>query len=273
MIDFFRSFFGGSSGKRTVLGNKVSVDVKEAEMIRDSNARIALLEKLAKRYKETSYGEKFKSVHEKTLKVHAYLVARKRIQELEIFHLQKTEHFINAFTVIMDVHQRHEEHIFDPAKSVPKDKMTPTYFQTLRMKMAREKKAQFDSARQQVHQVSALEAEAKPPEAARLVVPDVNLHSYSKVVYFKQTPKGLINLEIGFTSSKSDKESFLEHVAVRLGIDAKSLSYVGNALVNIPGSKLHPKTYLPLLYWNGFTYALNLSDYRLFPVKLYRKMK
>jgi hypothetical protein len=84
MIELVRSFFGLKrlSGKRTVVGNPVSVDLKEVRYIRDSNNRLSLLHTLWNRYKGTPHEPKIKTVYEKTNNIHNYLVARKKLTEL-----------------------------------------------------------------------------------------------------------------------------------------------------------------------------------------------
>ena len=109
MIKLMRSLFGigGSSNKRTVLGKSISVDLKDVEYIKDSSNRLSTLHELYTRYRGTPHEQKIKIVYEKTKNIHNYLVTRNRLHELELFHIQNTEHFINTFTVIMDVHQEY----------------------------------------------------------------------------------------------------------------------------------------------------------------------
>jgi hypothetical protein len=73
--------------------------------------------------------------------------------------------------------------------------------------------------------------------------------------------------EIGFTSSETEKETFLTEVRARLGI--KNIAYLGNALVNIPQSNgVSVNELVPVIRWQSCIYALNLNDFRLFPVKI-----
>jgi hypothetical protein len=52
------------------------------------------------------------------------------------------------------------------------------------------------------------------------------------------------------------------------------MSYVGNAIVNIPNNNgTYPTGYVPVIHWKGFLYVINLNDYRLFPVKMQRSRK
>ncbi len=114
MIKFVRSLFGlnGSSSKRAVAGASISMDLQEVAYINDSNHRLAALLNLYKSYKETLHGDKIKKVYEKTKQIHDYLISKKRVHELEIFHIRNTDNFINTFALIIEVHHRHKQIAF-----------------------------------------------------------------------------------------------------------------------------------------------------------------
>ena len=111
MINFVRSLLRWTSftNNRTVLGRPVSVDIREATYVQDSKTRLNALYHLYNRFRGTPHEQKLKLVYEKTKNIHAYLVARKKVHELELFHIRHTEHFINTFTVILDAHQRQQD--------------------------------------------------------------------------------------------------------------------------------------------------------------------
>ena len=61
-------------------------------------------------------------------------------------------------------------------------------------------------------------------------------------------------------------------MAARVGLYKPDISYVGNALVQIPGVNGDGAAgYAPVINWKGYMYALDLNDYRLYPVRIYRK--
>ncbi len=103
-------------GTRTVLVNPGGADVQAVHYIRASNARLNALHTLYDRYKGTPHADKILSVFEKSKQIHNYLVSKKRAHELELFHVRNTEHFLNTFTTIINVHQRHVADTFVPEK-------------------------------------------------------------------------------------------------------------------------------------------------------------
>ncbi len=111
MIKFVRSLFGikEPSSKRVVAGASTSFDLQEVAYIKDSNHRLSALLNLYKSYKQTLHGEKIKKVYEQTKKIQDYLISKRRVHELELFHIQNTDNFLNTFALIVDVHQRHKE--------------------------------------------------------------------------------------------------------------------------------------------------------------------
>lgn len=274
MMQFFRSLFGfgGSSGTRTVVGHHVPpVDIKDVGYLTASKARLDTLFHLYNRYKNTPHYPKIKSVHQKTKIIHEYLVARNRLHELELFHIQNTEHFINTFTVIMDAYESQHGIHPDPAKKGSKGR---TILSSMRQE-SRRKAAYVEKPTEMIkpvgrQEISALRKEAGS-EVPELSVPDVLINTYARIPYVEEgNVEGLPAGEIGFTSTEEEKEAFLQYVSARLGI--KDLSYLGNALVHIPNSDgTYPTGLVPIIHWEGFLYALNLNDFRVFPVRIYRK--
>jgi hypothetical protein len=280
MIKYVWSFlgFGGSSSERTVVGNRVPVDLKEVAYIRDSNARLSALHHLVSRYKGTPHEPKLKAVFEKTKNIHTYLAGQKRTHELELFHVRHTDHFINTFTVIMDVHQRQKSSTPPPPPETEpiaeaKAEVLLEKFEAERISRTHETKKIAEMVSPMSSQGPFADAVESSTEGPRLSVPDIAINTYSKIIYLREdTMNGLTAREIGFTSTKQEKENFLSCVSARLGINKTGMSYYGNAMVTMPGSNgSSPTGYVPILHWKGYTYALNLNDYRLFPVRLSRK--
>lgn len=275
MMQFFRSLFGlgGSSGARTVVGHSVPVDVKNVGYLAASKARLDTLHHLYSRYKDTPHVFKIKAVHDKTKKIHDYLVSRNSLHELELFHIQNTEHFINTFSVIMDAYESQHGISSTSAKKGSKvgTRLNKTKTENGRMP------GHADKLRDLIRPVSGQKAfvskEDARSEVPELSVPDVSINTYSRIPYVAEGAEdGVSAGEIGFTSSEQEKEAFLQYVSDRLGIE--SLSYLGNALVNIPNSNgSRPTGLVPVIHWQGFLYALNLNDFRIFPVRIYRKSR
>ncbi len=290
MIKFVRSFFGlnKSSSNRTVAGTSVSYDLQEVAYIKDSNDRLAALQNLQKRYKGTVHEEKIKSVYEKTKKIHTYLVSRKRIHELELFHIRNTEHFINTFTLIIDVYQ---SGLQQKEEQQQKEQLQPNGKETARPVLIQEQEDQIPLSKAEsksppqkgelyeiVERVrnknktgSTVFLEDVGAEVPTLAIPEISINSIAKVLYLKEDSSGnKITHEISFISSQQEKEAFQGFVSSRLGI--KDIYYVGNARINLPRSKDSlPEEMVPVFYWGNFLYALSLDDYRIFPVKIIRK--
>jgi hypothetical protein len=268
MINLIRSFFtwSGSAHTRTVAGNQVSVDKKEAAYIRDSNTRLQALFTLGKKYMGMPQEPKMRSVYEKTKDIHTYLVTRKRTQELELFHLQHTDHFINTFTVIWQAHQRNPESPMAASPPAPGAVLPAGTFKT------HGRPAAINTGQEAGHapngRVSLPLTEEPKPQLPRLAAPNIRINPNAKVLYHLQAPaaEGGKTREIGFTSPAQEKESFLALVSARFGI--RNILYMGNALVNIPDTAGPNHTGLvPVIQWQGSLYALNLIDNRFFPVK------
>ncbi|WP_114783798.1 hypothetical protein [Botryobacter ruber] len=275
MIEFLRSLFGLSdvTGNRTVVGGgPVSVDARQVQYIKDSNLRIAALHQLYTRYKGTPHEAKLKEVYTKTKDIHVHLVHKKRVHELELFHLQNTDHFLNTFTIILDVHQKHTAPATTATAPEPE-----SFFKNLKSAtatLAGKTKPVTEPARQpaiQRHQEPARTAVADAPAAT---LPEVSIDTSSRIRYNSEDEKGIPTTKaIGFTSSQEEKEAFLAHVASRVGMYRRDVTYVGNAMLTLPAAYSGPPSaaYAPILHWRGLTYALSLSDYRLYPVKIYRR--
>lgn len=269
-----RSLFGlgSSSGKRIVVGNSLAIDVKDVGHLKESNTRLTDLHQLYSRYRGTPHAHKIKLVYEKTKNIHDYLLSRNRVYELALFHIQHTEHFLNTFTTILDVHQGNYEpsaaaKVADPAVSMQQ--------QLLKDERSKQRQKQFPKLEM-----------IKPPSGRggvtgqqpggngvvpNLSVPEIFINTYAKIPYDKEEVASGKNVhEIGYTSTPREKEAFLQYLAARLAIH--DFSYAGNALMSIPNSNGTQVTgMVPIIHWEGFLYAVNLNDYRLFPVKMYRK--
>jgi hypothetical protein len=216
MIKLLGSLFGfkRSSGKRTVVGNIGSYDLKDAELVSNSNSRLTSLNYLAIRYKGTIHEQKIKSVYEKTRNIHNYLLSKSRIHEMEMFHLQNTDHFINTFTVIIDNFQRNKEDNFNFSYEKPGKE---TYIGTLlaeRSKKVVNSSKPPEMVRPLRSQGNIIHTETLPAEAPKLTVPEITIDTYSQIVYFREgTTSALIENEIGFTSSNEEKEAFVNNVS------------------------------------------------------------
>jgi hypothetical protein len=257
MIDWLRSFFGwsGSANARTVVGHQEPVDIRQAAYIQDSNTRLNLLFHLYNRFRGTPHEAKIRSVYDKTKSIHAGLVERKRIRELELFHIQNTDHFINTFTVILDAHQKHARR--------PLAAAGPTG----------SRPAAGNSSQEPVMPTNGRAALAGLPAAGtqipRLSAPVVRINPTARILYDlpEATPEAAKTKEIGLTSTAAEKESFQAHVSGRFGIS--DIAYLGNALVNIPDtSGPTPTGLVAIIQWQRQAYAVNFTDGRLFPVKL-----
>ncbi|WP_210465329.1 hypothetical protein [Rufibacter roseolus] len=274
MMDFVRSLFGmKEEGRRAVAGATADFGMEEITYIKESNRRLTLLQELSSRYKATPQAAKMKAVYEKTRNIHTYLVARKKVHELEMFHLKNTDHFINTFTAILDVHQKHDQ--LSQAASASGNKVEEMVQNSRADRMKRlEKMAnlpdQVKPISNPVKFYNAGEAKAAVP---RLYLPDISINTVEKVTYYTDgKSEELVPREVGFTSSKDQKEAFQNHLTARLGL--KDVSFVGNALVTIPNNNgITPTGIVPVIHWEGYLYAINLNDYRLFPVRIYRNGK
>lgn len=301
MTNFWRSLFGlgSTSGVRTVSGHPGAADGKAVQYIRNSNARLNALHQLSDRYKGTPHGDKIATVFEKTKNIHNYLVTRKRVHELEMFHVQNTEHFLSTFTAIINVHQRHTADSYAPAKpakearkpapapkqrEIPKVEKPGKHFESKVEDVLKRIESETIKGIYTAQKVSEMvkrvanQAPGGQPDVFRaqppaIAVPAVAIDTYSRVHYANEMPSGgTVSREISFTSSEEDKNAFVQHVSHRLGLNKAELSYIGNAMMAIPDTKgPSPARHVPVIHWRGFPYVLSLFDYRLFPVRMHRQ--
>lgn len=277
MINYFRSLFGlgGSSGKRTVLGHSVAIELKDVKYIQSSKERLDALYNLYSRFKNTTHAPRVKAVFDKSKIIHTYLVTRNRLHELEMFHLQHTDHFISAFTAILDSHQQKFEIPEAPAPVVEsaapsRESAMETLLNNFKAEKFKENwngmsgRAETFKGQQTQKNVQTLEVE---PGLVSLAVPTVSINTFEKTPYF---PEGLPARAIGYTSSSQEKYEFQQHLIHKLGIE--NVKYMGNALVQFSdGNNSYSSNLVPIIHWKEFLYAVNLSEYRLFPVKTLRK--
>ena len=271
-----RYLFGlkGVTGNRTVVGKpETGIDVKDVPYIQDSNKRLAALQELCNRYKGTPHAEKISVVYEKTKHIHSYLGGRRRVHELELFHLQHTDHFLNTFTVIMDAHQQLLTEANTSSGSAGRADMKARRVVAAPFRRDRKEVKAAEMLNREISQRAFIDIKEAKTEVPRLSEPSISINTYSKIVYLKEDiSDGLTTNEIGFTSTAEEKETFVNYVSSCLGIEG--ISYVGNAMVYVPThSSAQPAEMVPLIHWNGCPYALILEDFRLFPVKTYRKSR
>lgn len=303
MIRFFRSFFGlEQESSRTVMAHPGAADARAMQYIRASNARLNALHNLYDRYKGTVHADKILAVFEKTKLIHNYLVTRKRVYELEMFHVQNTEHFINTFTTVINVHQRHETDSFipdrtkpkaQPQKQQPRPQPQPSEAPQSEPGMPFETKVEQVLKRIESETIKGLYTAQKVTEMVKRVanqgplpqpdvmqasvpalsVPVIAIDTYSRVFYMPELEGGgTMSREISFTSSDTDKAFFIQHITTKLAISKAELTYIGNAMLAIPDTRgPSPARHVPILHWRGFPYALSLMDYRMFPVRMHRK--
>ncbi|WP_146153555.1 hypothetical protein [Adhaeribacter arboris] len=267
-----RSLFTRSeaSEDRIVVGTKPDVDVKEVTYVRDSKARLKELHHLCNRYKGTPHEVKIKAVYEKTQTIHDYLEGKKRGYELEIFHLRNTDHFINTFTVILDVFLQRENIAASPYRN-GRTTSLPEKSRAFKNKHNLEEYRKIEMVRAISPPGPIFTPGTPERNIPQLTIPDISIDTSAKLLYYKEDAAGnLISREIGYTSSDLEKEGFLQYVSTCLGI--RNVAYMGNALLSIFNNNgSQPTGLVPIVHWEGFLYALNLNDFRLFPVKISRK--
>ncbi|MBC5991427.1 hypothetical protein [Pontibacter cellulosilyticus] len=309
MISFFRRLFGygGSSSYRTVAGAPAAPFANEAEYLRSSNKRLSTLHELYLKYKNTPHGPKLQTVLEQTKKIHSYLVTKKRLHELELFHLQHTDHFINTFSVIIEVYLRHAAPVVVTTSPVPQKAAAPSApapqpspsqprpkvqrhvsqrpfeekVEDVLRKIESETIRGINTAHKVTEMVRRVAGQAPtfmPPspapafgKASSLSVPVIAIDTFSRIYYVRELEgEGTVRGEIGYTSTDEEKENFLLHISSRLGIDRSLLTYRGNTILAIPGG---PTAYMPVVHWNDCAYVITMHDYRLFPVKTQQRGK
>jgi len=256
MTDFWRSFFGlGKAGStRKVVGMPETIAVKDLPYVQDSNRRVAALQELCRRFRNTPYTSQVEAVYQKTRRIHAYLVSRNRGHELELFHLQHTDHFLNTFTVILNARQQH----LASAPVAAKSERT-----VLEKKESIKKEQQPNNITRQP--VTGFQENSL--DAPKLRAPEVAIDTFSNYVYQRpQTADVQRTFEISYTSSPEEKETFTDYLSMQLGITG--ITYIGNTLVSLQNQ---PPETVPVIHWNGAPYVLDLNAARLYPVSLYRK--
>ncbi|MGV3642168.1 MAG: hypothetical protein ACO1NZ_16710 [Adhaeribacter sp.] len=207
-------------------------------------------------------------MYEKTHTIHNYLTAKNRVQELALFHLQHTEHFINTFTIIWQVHQKEPGGRFSPPPTTGAFPPVSNGRSVKEIIPSKPLPAQ-GGAYQQPSGESTKWLAAVQSQVPRLTVPQIRIDTGARMLYKTLEQEGIEGetREIGLTSAEEEKEKFLQYVAARFNLS--QISYKGNALVNIPDSKASKPTGLvAIIFWQGSSYALNLTDGRLFPVRI-----
>lgn len=274
MMKFMRLFFGfgASSGTRKVVGKSIPVDVKNVTYITESAARLKTLYHLYKRYKGSPHEQKIKAVYDKTNKIHSYLVSKNSVYELELFHLQNTDHFINTFTVIMDVHQQHNDVPIKYARIEEKPEIIMNSSGPQRVK----KVERVVNGTEMIRPISNgqpnfYQKEERSTDVPKLTIPEISINTFAKVRYRNHASgEGVVSDEVGFTSTPLEKEAFLHYISTQMGMS--NISYVGNAMMTLPNNNgSTPTGLVPIIHWEGSLYAINLNDFRLFPVKAFRK--
>lgn len=275
MMDIWRSVFGlnGDTGNRTVVGSPEGIDVKDVPYLRDSNKRLSALQELHHRYKSTPHAQKIKIVQEKTKEIHIYLLERKRGHELELFHLQHTDHFLNTYTVIINAYQQHHAQAAALRRAAARAESVLRKVTPAALRKDRKEVKAAHQTNCEISQRAFDDIKDAKGEVPALAVPQISINTYAKIVYLQEDISGgLLTNEIGFTSSPEEKAAFEDYVSERLGIE--TMAYVGNAMVYIPSHhSSQPAEMVPVIHWNGAPYALHLEDCRLFPVSTYRKSR
>lgn len=271
MIAFMRSLFGlnSSSGKRKVVGNALAIEAKDVGQLQASNTRLSDLHQLYSRYRGTPHAHKIKMVYDKTKTIHDYLISRNRVYELALFHIQHTEHFLSTFSTILDVHLGHPA-ASAGARTAEAAPAMPN--QLTREERNRQKEKSYPKL-EMVRPPAGQMVMGKQQEGGvpHLSVPEIIISTYATIPYVKEeVANGKIIHQIGYASTPREKEAFLQYLAASLSFH--DFSYAGNALMSMPNSNgTQSSGMVPVIHWAGYLYAVNLNDYRLFPVKMYRK--
>ncbi|WP_276496959.1 hypothetical protein [Pontibacter litorisediminis] len=281
MIKLMRSLFGlnGQTGNRKVVGAPESTGPGDVPYLKESEQRLAALQELCSRYRNTPYAAQFQAAFEKTKRIHTYLVSRDRGHELELFHVQRTDHFLSTYTAILTAQQEPtlqplppplpSQRLPQPPPARPGGVLGRTVVFGPFRSEHKEVKAARTLNRETSQRVFQATADAKV-EVPRLALPEIAINTYATVVYLREdVSDGLTTSEIGFTSSPEEKEAFISYISSRLGID--HLTYAGNAMVYVPThDSKHPAEMLPVVHWHGTPYVLSMEDDRLYPVRTYR---
>lgn len=266
MIDYFRSLFGlnKTSGRRVVLGQKLDLDAREGQYVRDSNARLLSLHHLYSRYQNTAHAAKIKAVYDKTKAIQDFMISKGRIHELELFHIQHTEHFINTFSAIIEVYQPEDT---GKEVSLQSSSSADTFLGKLKQQKVLQKKEEMKES--PVLQARNGQNTTREGGEESIFLPTISINTFEKIPYF---PEGLPAKAIGYTSTTLEKEDFLRHISFILGLSFDQITYMGNARVNIRDTTASGKnSLLPVIHWKGSLYVVQLNESRLFPVKTFRR--
>ncbi|MCJ8166184.1 hypothetical protein MKJ04_15155 [Pontibacter sp. E15-1] len=273
MIGFLRSIFGmeETAGTRTVAGSPGNPDAKDTAYLRESKRRLNELHHLVDRYKGTQHSAQLQAVYEKTKRIHTYLADKQKWYELEVFHLQHTDHFLSTYTVIMDAHQQHRKAAHRSATaraSAAVRRAASGLFRSDRKEVKAVQQTNRETSQRALRDLT--EANAKVPQ---LTLPHISINTFAKVAYLQEGPSGTLTThEIGFTSTTEEKTEFIAYISERLGLE--HITYVGNAIAELPTQHTdQPIEMVPVIHWNGCPYAINLEDERLFPVRTYRNSR
>lgn len=293
MMEFMRTIFGNSSatGNRKVVGNLAhQYDSKDTEHIRESEAKLTTLYHLYKKYAGSAHEHKIRLAYEKTKNIHHYMVAHKRVHELTLFHLQHTDHFINTFGAIVDLYQKHNN-VYPPSPGPAAGPKARPQGRPVNEKGEAERKNNKSPIPEIAEMLKTLFVEGaehmknhrnghnwrgqgqgqKQGQGPELNVPEVTINTFEKFTYHKDlSPGALMVKEVSYISTVKEKEDFLQYISGRLGI--QDISYLGNAMVSIPGTGgAQKQAVVPVIHWKDFLYAVEPVDFRLFPVRMYRR--
>lgn len=274
-MGFLRTMFGWPSEKRTVVNTSPSPEIKDQEHVKHAKAKLAALQDLLIRYRGTTHESSIQQVCEKTHTIQQYLLAKDRVHELALFHIQHTDHFLATFNTIKDFHENQANRPFDAAKAKSKAEILRKINEKDRASKAREKLKVSEFIKPLHSQGQFPQTEVVRVTVPAFSLPEISINTYSMIKYLRENALNeLHENEVGFTSTEEAKENFLQTICFRLGINADEVGYFGNALVKIPNEDgSEPTGYVPILHWKGLMYAVNLNDYRLFPVKMFRRSR
>lgn len=264
MSGFWRSVFGmkNVADQRRVAEDAARVPLKDLPYVQESKQRLEALQHLCYRYHSTPYADQIKAVLEKTKRIHTYLLEKQKSNELEVFHLQYTDHFISTYAAIIQAHvgEQHKSRKATRAGAAVR-KVASLLFRSDRkeVKAARQKN-------QEVSERALQDLTSARSTVPRLTLPQIAINTYTKITYLlADDPDNIKTREIGFTSSPEHKEFFLNYLTEHLGIH--DLSYVGNALLYLPsGNQANMPEMTPIIHWNDTLYAVCLTHFRLYPV-------
>jgi hypothetical protein len=212
-------------------------------------------------------------------------VSKKRLHELELFHIRNTDNFLSTFTLIVDVHKRHQESNFNIADTEPhkpspkepapvKEPEVPKTLKTVERVGGTNKKGELfdivEKVKQRSKQSSVIYALEPGTEVPSLAIPEVSINTIAKAFYtLENAPGKQVANEISFVSTQQEKDAFQLFVSDRLGM--KDIYYVGNARVKIPDTKgVISEETAPVFYLRNYLYAITLHDFRMYPVKITR---